>query len=101
MQYDHDLNKLNFDLCTLLEGEVGGLSAKCLLPSCCICDYLLSCIFKGTQIITNKRKHTFFHKIIQFYMQFSAIISRYIVKTLLSSTLTNVLKKEMKIFENC
>ena len=35
----------------------------------------------GTQIITIKRKNTCFYKIIHFSMQFSAIVSRFIVKT--------------------
>ena len=41
----------------------------------------LSIIIGGTQIITNKRKTSCFYKIIHFYMQFSAIVSRFIVKT--------------------
>ena len=47
----------------------------------------------GTQIITNKRKHTCFYKIIHFSVQFSAIVNIFIVKTRLNSTFTNDLKK--------
>ena len=38
-------------------------------------------IIGGTQIITNKRKTHLFYKIIHFAMLFSAIVSRFIVKT--------------------
>ena len=37
--------------------------------------------FGGTQIITNKRKHTCFYKVIHFPVQFLAIVNRFIVKT--------------------
>ena len=42
------------------------------------------------------RKNTCFYNIIHFYMQFSAIVSRFIVKTYLRSTFTNVLKRKLK-----
>ena len=54
-------------------------------------------IIGGTQIITNKRKNTCFYKIIYFSMQFSAIVNRCIVKTLLNSAFTNDLKRKMFI----
>ena len=38
MQHDHVLTKLKFDLLTPLSG--GGLRAKYLLPSCCLCEIL-------------------------------------------------------------
>ena len=38
----------------------------------------------------------FFYKIIHFSMQFSAIVNRFIVKTLLNSACTNDLKRKKK-----
>ena len=50
----------------------------------------LSIIIGGTQIITNKRKT----QIIHFSVQFSAIVNRFSVKTLLNSAFTNDLKRK-------
>ena len=47
----------------------------------CYVKTYLSIIIEGTQIITNKRKNTCFYKITHFFMQFSAIVNRFIVKT--------------------
>ena len=54
----------------------------------------LSIIIGGTQIITNKRKNTGLYKIMHFYMQFSAIVNRFILKTQLNSAFTNDLKRK-------
>ena len=49
-----------------------------------------------TQIITNKKKTHLFYKIIHFSVQFSAVVNRFILKTLLNSTFTNDLKRKLK-----
>ena len=49
-------------------------------------------VIGGTPIITNKRKTHLFYKIIHFSLQFSALVTRFIVKTKLNSTFTNDLK---------
>ena len=59
----------------------------------------LSIIIGGTQIITYKRKTHLFYKIIHFSVQFSTIVNRFIVKTLLNSSFTNDLKENKKKIE--
>ena len=46
-----------------------------------LCKIQRSRIIGGTQIITNKRKIHLFGKVIHFYMQFSAVLNIFIVKT--------------------
>ena len=57
-------------------------------------------IIGGTQIITNKRKMHLFDKIIHFYVQFSVVLSIFIVKTYLNSTFTNDLKRKQNFSKN-
>ena len=51
-------------------------------------------IIGGTQIITNKRQIHLFDEIIHLSMQFSAVLNIFIVKTWLSPTFTNDLKRK-------
>ena len=46
----------------------------------------------------NNYQHTCFYKIIHFSVQFSGIVNRFIVKTLLNFTFTNDLKRKYKNF---
>ena len=47
-----------------------------------------------------QEKTHLFYKIIHFSVQFSAMVNRFIVKTLLNSTFTNDLKRKLKKSEN-